>query len=168
MQPRVAAYPVEPAIHDDRLVTRDLLERCSQRSRELFVYWDEKRGERAMPARADIDPIEFRFHLPGVILVDVYRDPMRFVYRVVGTREVEARGMDPTGKEVHESWFGSSLQRVLENYFYVVDQGSYLCDFERGLSDKGRLRECEVLFLPLGDDGQTVNKILIYSHYDRR
>lgn len=168
MQPLVAVPPVVAGFFDDRLVTHDLREHCSARTCEIFDYWREKCGERSMPSRADIDPIEFKYHLPGIMLVEVLNDPLRFIYRVVGTREVEARGMDPTGKEVGDAWFGSSLERVYENYRYVVENRSYLYDFERGLSDKGRLRECEVLFLPLSDDGETVDKILIYSHYDRR
>ena len=76
--------------------------------RALYDYWDGKRGGRRMPARPDIDPLEFVPHLPGIMLVDVVADERRFVYRLVGTREVEARGEDPTGKSVVDKYFGSS------------------------------------------------------------
>src|SRR5690349_8298694 len=58
----------------------------------LFCYWQAKRGGRAMPARADIDPAEIKALLPYMILVDVIYDTeagLDFVYRLVGTREVE-------------------------------------------------------------------------------
>ncbi|HUJ03619.1 MAG TPA: PAS domain-containing protein, partial [Rhizomicrobium sp.] len=37
----------------------------------LKAYWDRKRGERAMPARADIKPAEIKEHLGSIVLVDV-------------------------------------------------------------------------------------------------
>ena len=37
-----------------------------------------------MPRRADIDPAEITRHLPGIQLIDVKRDPLDFVYRLVG------------------------------------------------------------------------------------
>ena len=69
-----------------------------------------------MPARRDIDPTEFVPHLPGIMLVDVVADERRYVYRLVGTREVEARGQNPTGRPVGESFHGSSRENVLRNY----------------------------------------------------
>ena len=41
------------------------------RLRALYEYWMEKRGDRAMPARADIDPTEIPDLLPIVGLADV-------------------------------------------------------------------------------------------------
>ena len=55
-------------------------------------YWEEKRRGRLMPSRADIDPLELRRYLPGIILIDVVDDARRYVYRLVGTREVAMRG----------------------------------------------------------------------------
>ncbi len=73
-------------------------------------YWDGKRRGRSMPARCDIDPAEIVPFLPGIMLVDVVADERRFVYRLVGTREVAMRGRDPTGKSVGEGFFGASAE----------------------------------------------------------
>jgi hypothetical protein len=70
-----------------------------------------------MPSRADIDPTEIVPFLPGIMLVDVVADERRFVYRLVGTREVAMRGRDPTGKTkmssptVRYGWSGASSPR---------------------------------------------------------
>lgn len=41
------------------------------RLRQLYEYWDKQRGDRAMPSRADLDPIDMRFAIGNVILIDV-------------------------------------------------------------------------------------------------
>ncbi|NJM91813.1 MAG: PAS domain-containing protein, partial [Rhodospirillaceae bacterium] len=64
----------------------------------FYAYWAGKRRGSALPARADIDPLEMVALLPGIVLIDVVADARQFVYRLVGTREVAMRGRDPTGK----------------------------------------------------------------------
>jgi hypothetical protein len=71
----------------------------------FYAYWDGKRRGRNMPARANIDPLEMVPFLPGIVLIDVVADARRFVYRLVGTREVAMRGRDPTGKSVAEGFY---------------------------------------------------------------
>src|SRR5215510_1375314 len=81
-------------------------------------YWEEKRRGRAMPSRADIDPLELRKYLPGIILIDVVDDARRYVYRLVGTREVAMRGKDPTGQSVIDGFFAQDLAAALA----ILDQ----------------------------------------------
>ena len=71
---------------------RDLLLRRQATSVLLqgYDYWETKRGPRAMPARADLDPIEMKAFLPHVVLMDVLRDrkpgwPLDFHYRLMGS-----------------------------------------------------------------------------------
>ena len=97
--------PLRHAAGITRMATSDpadFLDRCHPAVRAIYEYWDRKRGDRRMPARRDIDPTEFVPHLPGIMLVDVVADERRYVYRLVGTREVEARGRNPTGRPVGE------------------------------------------------------------------
>ncbi len=129
---------------------------------EVLAYWMEKRGGRPMPSRDDIDPLELRRYLPYITLVDVVGDARRFVYRLVGTMEVELRGRDPTGASVVEAYFGRSVDDVLRKYetvclsrapFYEIDDFQVV---DRYVNE-------ENLFLPLSDDGAEVNKILVFS-----
>lgn len=58
--------------------------------RRGYDYWNGKRAGRAMPARADIDPLEIVPLLPHVALIDVLRGarpgwPLDFRYRLMGT-----------------------------------------------------------------------------------
>ena len=150
---------------DRRITTLQFLEVCSPPVAEVFHYWDRKRAGRALARRSDIDPNEIRPHLTGIVLVEVKREPLDFVYRLVGTREVAARGNDPTGKRVAESWYGSSAKDVLDNYERVVASRSFLYDFDVFVRTGGRRVQDESLFLPLATDGEEVGQILVYSYY---
>ena len=118
-----------------------------------------------MPARADIDPVEMpRQLLPGISIVDVVADERRYVYRLVGTGDVEVRGNDPTGKSVLEGFFGPSAEEALRCYDKVVETRAPLLDPTPFTASNGKWVTDETLFLPLSDDGQTVNKILVFSY----
>lgn len=149
-----------------RWTTEGFLEFCSGAVAEIYMYWNQKRGDRRMPKRAEIEPSDITRFLPGVLLVDVRQDPLEFIYRLVGTREVEARGNDPTGRRVGEAFFGNSSDDVLENYRRVVASGSYLYDLDKFNSPGGRFVQDESLFLPLSTTGEGVGQILVYSHYE--
>ena len=118
-----------------------------------------------MPARSDIDPVEISPRLlPNICLVDVVADERRYVYRLVGTGEVEVRGQDPTGKSVLEGFFAPSAEDALGCYDRVVASGAPFLDPTPFTAPTGRYVTEETLFLPLSDDGKNVNKILVFSY----
>lgn len=131
----------------------------------LYGYWQEKCRGRQMPARVDLDPIEIpKMLLPGISLVDVVPDERRYVYRLVGTGEVEVRGSDPTGKSVAEASFAPNPENALSCYDLVVATKAPLLDPEPFTAPNGRYVTEETIFLPLSDNGINVNKILVFSH----
>jgi hypothetical protein len=150
---------------DRRLTTLQFLDVCSPPVADIFHYWDGKRAGRALPRRSDIDPADIVRHLPGLVLVEVKRDPLDFVYRLVGTREAAARGCDPTGKRVAENWFGSDAQDVVSNYERVVATRSFLYHDDEFFRPGGRFVHDESLFLPLATGGEEVGQIMVYSYY---
>lgn len=145
-----------------RSTSLDFLTTCSPSLAGFYGYWDEKRGDRAMPSRADLDPIEMKRWLPGIIIVDVLENPRRLVYRLVGSRSVALRQADVTGKTVAEAYHGTSLGDVLENYRLVIDEHRVVYDAEQKPSGSGLLKDSETLLLPLSSDGIKVDKVIIY------
>lgn len=138
---------------------------CHKDTIALYEYWRAKRGDRLMPTRADIDPVEMpRNALRGICLVDVVSDDRRYVYRLVGTGEVEVRGEDPTGKSVLEGYFAPSAEDALSCYDQIVATKAPLLDPVPFTAPTGRYVTEETLFLPLSDDGTHVNKILVFSY----
>jgi hypothetical protein len=133
-------------------------------ARALYHYWLNKRGERSMPRRADIDPTEMPPQLlPSISLVDVVPDDRRYVYRLMGTAEVQVRGFDPTGKSVLEGFLAPDVGDALGCYDKVVAMRSPLVDPVPFQAADGRYVSEETIFLPLSEDGVNVNKIMVFS-----
>lgn len=143
----------------------EILGRCDPSIRQMYEYWDRKRGDRRMPRRRDIDPTELGPFLPSMMIVDVVPDERRYVYRLVGTREVAARGRDPTGQPVGTHFFGSSRNAVMLNYDLVCERRAVHMEDDKFITPEGRFGDEEVLFMPLSEDGQTVSQILVYTHF---
>jgi hypothetical protein len=164
---KVGAAPPPVATPYPRWTDLAFLERCDPKVAQFYRYWDCKRGGRAMPSRSDIHPVEIPSFLPGIVLVDVFRDPLHLVYRLVGTREVAYRGNDPTGKDVATHYFGSSRDEVMRNYQLVIDRRSFVYDEDWCMSPVSTMREAGTILLPLSADDAEVDMVLIYNHYHR-
>lgn len=141
---------------------QDWRETCHPDIRLVLTYWENKCAGRIMPTRNDIEPDEIRRYLPYVTLVDVVADERRFVYRLVGTKEVALRGRDPTGKSIIEAFFGTTVENVLAKYATVCRTRAPFHERDNFQVVDRYVGE-ENLFLPLSDDGQTVNKIMVFS-----
>lgn len=116
-----------------------------------------------MPRRADLDPSEIPPRLlPCISIVDVVDDERRYVYRLVGTADVQVRGHDPTGKSVIEGFFGPSVDDALACYDKVVATKAPVLDPVPFTATNGRYATEETMFLPLSEDGEKVNKILVF------
>jgi hypothetical protein len=128
------------------------------RLHQVYAYWQQKRGARAMPARRDIDPAELRSVLPYLMLIDVEAGP-RFRYRLFGTAVVEAVGMDPTGRYIDEVMIGAYKTFLLGLYHDMLTMKKPIYS----TSIYGTKRETKLwtqrLMLPLSSDGANVDKV---------
>jgi hypothetical protein len=143
----------------------DFIADCHERVRAIYRYWDGKRRGRRMPRRADLDPVDIPKYLPDICLVDVVADDRRYVYRLIGTNEVAMRGRDPTGLPVGQGYFGTSAQSVFLNYDGVARSRAPRLDRDPSITSDDRYIQHESIFLPLSDDGENVNMILVFTVY---
>jgi hypothetical protein len=138
--------------------------RASPRIKAMYAYWLSRCRAGAVPRRADIDPLDMPpDFLPFITIVEVVSDERRYVYRLVGTKDVELRGQDPTGKSVIGAYFGPSPESALACYDATVATGRPVYDDEPFVTPNGRYRDDENLFLPLSDDGHTINRIIVFG-----
>jgi hypothetical protein len=72
------------------------------RFQDLVAYWQAKCGERALPLRRDIDPLQLKQHLGSLNIIECLPGLGDFRYRLIGTNVVAAYGRDSTGKTVRE------------------------------------------------------------------
>ncbi len=130
------------------------------RLRALFGYWREKRGDRAMPVRADLDPLEIPTLLPIVWLVDVLDGGARFRYRLMGTEIVDVDGHDPTGRFLDEVLPDSDYADYWVGLFREVTRERRPLYGESDFRGRGRIeRRVRHLLMPLSRDGRAVDMI---------
>ncbi len=140
----------------------DLLKLATGGVAQVFRYWDRKRGTRAMPSSDDIDFLELRPWLPGIMLVEVVRGQARdLIYRVVGERAVRQRGYDPSGMSVQQAAYGDPVAVVLARYAVVVDHRAPLYCWGEPKPIPGQ--SSNTLALPLSQDGTIVDRVLVYG-----
>lgn len=136
----------------------------------LRAYWDAKRGSRLMPARADLRPAEIREHLPWIVLLDVLHGATDFRYRLIGTLITQYFKTDATGLTVTEAWAPQGeegIQGVLSILRYVTQHKLVMrCYGETGWNTIG-LENFDGLYLPLSNDGESVNMLLHAFVFDR-
>jgi hypothetical protein len=126
-------------------------------------YWRGKLAGRSMPRRADIDPVEIPSLLQHLMLVDVVAKG-RFRYRLIGTGNAEAQGLHATGRYLDEVLPGPEYKaHVLKLYRECIQAKRPLyseCLFFSP-HDRRPERRTEVLFLPLSQEGMSVNQVLV-------
>jgi hypothetical protein len=128
----------------------------------LYDYWRARCREGRLPARADIDPLDVPYMLGSLVLFDVLRDPLRFRYRLIGSKLIGARhrGPDITGKLIDDHPDVEFRKQASANLARVATSGRPLAIRRDAVLD-GRVRRNDTLCLPLASDGRTVDVILV-------
>lgn len=138
----------------------------SARVRAIHAYWRGKRGDGALPRRADIDPAEIKSLLPFVLLSDVHHDPFRVYFRLVGTGIVEAAKCDLTGHWLHEIDLDGNSPAWEEVYRRVAETRAPVFGQTRAAVRPGDDRLFQWVVLPLSDDGNRVDRVLELEDWD--
>ncbi len=131
-----------------------------------FAYWREKRGDRTFPSRKDIAPEEMRTYLANVMLVEVARQPLDFVYRVFGSGIAAAHGEDYTNKSVRDLQPPEFAALIWDQYADVLEKETPQL---HGVvfQTESQYHEYQRLTLPLSSNGVTIDKLLAVSIEDR-
>lgn len=135
-----------------RIEAVDLESVASADLRRLYGYWDERRAGREIPTRADIDPMDLRWIIGRVALVEVLPDG-DFRWRVDGTQIAEFFRNDMTGRRLSEYPLPELREMMVAEYQAVVEARQPRLVKRTGLLDK-RIWDYELLRLPLGTEGK--------------
>ncbi len=132
----------------------------------LKRYWDGKRGDRAMPARADLDPVDIPEILPYILLVDTAETLEEFRYRLIGTEACRGFDRDRTGARFADLPRTERFDEVYGGYWRSFQERTPQY-FHGPLASIGEDRtQFSRLTLPLSHDGNHVDMILggiVYS-----
>jgi hypothetical protein len=136
--------------------------------RALYNYWAGKRDGRALPDRADIDPIEMKAWLGNLMLVERLEGG-DYLYRLYGSTFVNQFKVDMTGKRVN-GLPEKQAELLRSEYDAVVHSGipmsrRYTATFDYTSRDKRSTwqveRSWERLALPLTAGGAEVKMLLV-------
>src|SRR5438132_1598638 len=128
----------------------------------LHAYWQSRRPSAdLLPGRPAIDPAEIPALLPHIFMLDVIERPLRFRYRLVGSKLVIAGGRELTGRlmeEVHGKLLTSGpyadYPACVRDHRISWRRGNTVFDWDR------EHVVIERMLLPLATDGRTVDIIL--------
>jgi hypothetical protein len=144
----------------------DLSQIDSPRIRHFDSYWHGKRTmPGAVPLRSDFDPAEARELLPNMVIMDVEQEPLRFRYRLVGTRVVEFNNLEFTGRYLGTIGWQEERQLVETCTAAALGRtplfGSYTWTLKNGAIGK-----CEFGLFPFSNDGHGVAQLFGLEDYD--
>lgn len=126
----------------------------------LYQYWNEKRGARPLPSRADIDPADILAILPHIFLVEAVPPPDCYRYRIHGTALADFHGRDFTGLTIRETIAPEDAEQTIRVFNDLAASRKPLCATGPVFWCQSQEFKCfESCNLPLSADGDTVNMI---------
>lgn len=139
------------------ITTSEIRSPALQRLHDDWVY--RCRGRR-FPSRADFDVLDLRYVIGNLVLVDVSYDPLRFRFRLHGSRIGQRVGYDMTGKDVDA--LPPGLSALAKTHFIAVVEARAprVQIRERQLADDA-IVDSEVLVLPLSRDGECIDMLMV-------
>jgi hypothetical protein len=135
--------------------------------RQLYRSWLTQRGVRPVPLRRDIDPVAIPRLLPHLIIAErAEGDDLR--YRLVGTRIVDAHGVDYTGWRLSRLAKGEALKLAHELYGPVMERGLPVYSEGPFQWPGGEYRWTRRLHLPMSLEGSRIDMALVGQVFDSK
>ena len=156
---------IADADSDDRIVDPQI--------RRFVEYWRSKRGDATYPSREALDPLEFRYVLGDVVLIEAQRSPTsgrwpwQFRYRLIGANVVARDGYDLTNKTIDDLPEPEYRERVRSTWLEVCETGAPVY-YARELFLDHRPRRYEVVVMPLASNGQDIDMLISVQRETRR
>jgi hypothetical protein len=133
--------------------------------RHFAVYWESRRREGGLPARADLDPADFVYCLPNILLMDLSHDPLRVRYRLVGSAVVATSRLDFTGRYLDELAFPNPHFDWIEVYRRLVADRRPLFG-SVPIESSGGEKFYDLGLFPLSSDGSIIDKAIAVEDYE--
>jgi len=133
--------------------------------RLLLEWWHGKRGERAMPARADLDPSELRQLLHRLLIIEVSHEPSDFRYRLAGSQTYDIHGVELTGRCVLDIKPQGQGRLLWNDMCEMLERKQPQHVMLQFTNQEGQPRSYRVLRLPLSRGGDTVDQVLVLQDF---
>src|ERR1700732_4860267 len=126
----------------------------------LYDFWESKLNGRRYPSRDDIDPLELKFILGNIDLVEVAGDPVVFLFRLSGSENDRDEGFNMQGKTLDEYPLPEHREAVRKTYLRALSSGEPNYE-ELDRMNEGKFVRYARLILPLSNDGTTINMLMM-------
>jgi hypothetical protein len=136
--------------------------RCKMKhkfSRELYAYWNERRGTRVMPDRADIDPGALRRML-GDSFVLAGDAAHGHPFRLAGTKLCALFGRELRGHAFSSIWDGESTAEIGDVLAVVTTEAVGVAAGAAAEAACDLRCDAEILLLPLAHQGRNGARML--------
>jgi hypothetical protein len=119
-------------------------------SQELYAYWEQQRGRRSAPERADIEPGAIRQALSDTFILELADATHGHSFRLAGTRVCALFGRELKGESFVNLWSEDSRQEISDLLAISTDEsvGTVAGVIARNINEE-RV-DLELLLLPLG------------------
>jgi hypothetical protein len=130
-------------------------------NRELFEYWNERRGERLAPERADIEPGAIRHVLGDTFVIEV-NGMDNHVFRLAGTRLCALFGRELKTESFTRLWQRSGQTAIRELIAVVMEEKVGIVASVTGATCDDTLApvDLEMLLLPLASQSRSDARVL--------
>ncbi len=118
-------------------------------SQELYAYWEERRGKRSAPERADIEPGAIRQVLSDAFILAL-DSGAGHPFRLAGTRVCALFGRELKGESFIGLWAAASQPIVSDLLAILIDERVGTVAGVTAHSADGDPIDLELLLLPLG------------------
>ena len=130
-------------------------------NRELFDYWNERRGERLAPERGDIEPSAIR-HVLGDTFVLEINGIENHLFRIAGTRLCALFGRELKAESFIKLWQRSGQTAIRELIAVVLEEKVGIVASITGATSDETLApvNLEMLLLPLAYQSRSEARVL--------
>ncbi len=119
-------------------------------SRELYAYWEDRRGGRLAPERADIEPGAIRQALSDTFILELADASHGHSFRLAGTRVCALFGRELKGESFINLWSIGSRQAISDLLTISSEESVGTVAGVTAESVMSEQVDLELLLLPLG------------------
>ena len=132
-------------------------ELSSAKVKQLYTYWNKKRGNRVYPSLADINLSEIPEIEPHLAFAEVHYSPFKIKCVWVGRQMIQYYKRDFTGEWLHEIFSGGMLRYIEVLHRIAMTHPLPLL----GREELPGEAVCEWGIFPLSDNGTIINCNLV-------